>query len=169
MEGSIENIYPLSPMQQGMLFHTLLAPEAAHYFEQVSYRLEGELDAEAMRGAWQRVVDRHEALRTGFLWEDLDEPLQVVLGKVKLPFTVEDWRALSEPVQRQRLDAFLQADRRAGFDLNVPPLMRIALLRVSNEAWEVVWSHHHLLLDGWSAGYVMAGGLDGLCLPLQRP
>ena len=111
----LEDVYPLSPMQKGMLFHTLLAPDAGVYFEQLGCRLRGGLRADAFRRAWQRVTDRHPVLRTGFNWESLDRPMQLVHRRVELPWDAQDWRGLSDADQGGRLEAFLAADRRRGF------------------------------------------------------
>jgi amino acid adenylation domain-containing protein/non-ribosomal peptide synthase protein (TIGR01720 family) len=145
----VEDIYPLTPMQQGMLFHTLYEPESGEYFEQLSPVLYGDLDPAAFRAAWQRVVDRHPVLRTALVWEGTDESFQVVLSQVELPWREEDWRGLPGAAQRERLEDWLRADRRQGFDLTRAPLQRMALIRLSEDAWQVVWSHHHLLLDAW--------------------
>jgi amino acid adenylation domain-containing protein/non-ribosomal peptide synthase protein (TIGR01720 family) len=146
----VEDLYPLSPTQQGLLFHTLYAPRSAVYFEQVSVRLSGELDVAAFREAWRRVVERHAVLRTAFAWEDLEEPLSIVRRNVDLPWEEQDWRGASATEDRRRLEGFLDQDRKKGFDLTEAPLMRLAVLRVEEDAWYLVWSHHHLLLDGWS-------------------
>src|SRR5436190_11530955 len=121
----IEAIYPLSPLQQGMLFHTLYAPKTAVYFGQFHCTLQGNINVNAVNWAWQRVVDRHPILRTAFVWEGLDKPLQVVGRRVKLPFIEEDWRGIPPVDQQKRLDAFLQADRARGFDLAHAPVMRV--------------------------------------------
>jgi amino acid adenylation domain-containing protein len=147
---NIEDIYPLSPMQQGMLFHSLYAPETGVYFEQSSWTLRGDLDVPAFGRAWQWILDRHSALRTSFLWEDLDEPLQVVHRQVELPFEWRDWLSLPEHEQESRLEVFLQTDRERGFELSKAPLMRLALMQTAEDTFQFVWSHHHLLLDGWS-------------------
>ena len=147
---AIENIYPLSPMQQGMLFHTLYAPQSGVYFEQMTCELEGDLDRDAFRAAWQRVMDRHGVLRTAFDWQNMDEPVQVVLRGLSLPLHEEDWRDVPGEEQGARLDAFLASDRERGFDLATPPLLRLALFRTADRRHRLVWSHHHLLLDGWS-------------------
>ena len=89
---NIDGIYPLSPVQQGMLFHSLLAPESGVYFNQVLYTLSGRLQKVAMQRAWQQVVDRHEALRTLFVWKEREKPLQVVRRGVTLPWEELDWR-----------------------------------------------------------------------------
>ncbi|HZA24232.1 MAG TPA: condensation domain-containing protein, partial [Dehalococcoidia bacterium] len=151
---NVEDIYPLSPMQQGMLFHTLQAPESGMYFEQVSGVLGG-VEAAGFAWAWQQVLERHPVLRTAFLWEGLEEPLQVVRKRADLSWTEEDWRGVPPHEQPARLEAFLEADRARGFELSQAPLMRCALLRVAEERYYFVWSHHHLLLDGWSLPLVL--------------
>jgi amino acid adenylation domain-containing protein/non-ribosomal peptide synthase protein (TIGR01720 family) len=145
---NIETFYPLSPLQKGLLFHSVFAPESALYFQQLNCTITGDFDAEAWKQAWQMVVDRHPVLRTGFLWEGLKEPVQVVHRQAELPIVEEDWTAFDNG--DQPLEAFLRADRRRGFDLAHPPLMRLALLRSAEQQYRFVWSHHHLILDGWS-------------------
>jgi NRPS condensation-like uncharacterized protein len=151
----VEDIYPLSPLQQGLLFHTLQAPESGVYFEQLSAVLGGDLEVASFKRAWQKVLERHALLRTAFYWEELSEPLQVVHRQVELPWVEEDWRGLSPNEQQGRFEAFLEADRGRGFELGQAPLMRGALLRVAEDAHQFVWSFHHLLLDGWSLPLVL--------------
>ena len=147
---NIENIYPLSPMQEGMLFHTLYAAEPGMYFVQIGWTLRGSLDAAAFVRAWEEVVARHAILRTGFAWERLERPVQIVRKQVKLPLIELDLRGLSADEQGARVAAFTEEDRRRGFDLAKAPLLRIALLRLADDVYRFVWSRHHILLDGWS-------------------
>ena len=147
---NIEDIYELSPMQHGLLFHTLAAPNSGVYFEQLSYTLQGHLDIAASKRAWQKVVERHPILRTAFYWQDLDRPYQVVYRQVDLPIAQQDWRELSAIEQQQRLEVFLQSDRDRGFELSQAPLMRLALIQLADDTYQFVRSHHHILLDGWS-------------------
>jgi amino acid adenylation domain-containing protein/non-ribosomal peptide synthase protein (TIGR01720 family) len=146
----IEDIYPLSPIQEGLLFQSLYAPEAAVYFEQLSCNLRGAFDVDAFKQAWQELTDRHPILRTSFVWEKLERPLQVVSRRVDLPLEQQDWRDLYANEQAKQFEALLEADRRRGFDLSEPSLMRLTLLRTGEDSYRFVWSHHHLLLDGWS-------------------
>ncbi|NOX37607.1 MAG: amino acid adenylation domain-containing protein, partial [Calditrichaeota bacterium] len=146
----VEDIYPLTPMQQGMLFHYLLAPQSGIYVEQLSATLKGKLDMEAFRRAWEMVLKRHSILRTGFVWEGLEEPHQVVYREAKIPVEVKDWRSVSPEDRQQRLLNFLNEQRRRGFDLHQPPLMRVHILQLEADTVQLVWTYHHLLVDGWA-------------------
>lgn len=147
---SIEDIYELSPLQQGMLFHTLSTPEIGLYFEQVSIRLGGRLNVPALARAWQHVVDRHSILRTSFHWEGLEKPLQVVHRQATLPIQRFDWRGHSSAEQQAQLMAYLKQDLEQGFDLTKAPLMRLAVVRLGEATYQFISSHHHIILDGWS-------------------
>jgi len=147
---NIESIYPLSHLQQGMLFHTLHEPELGVYFEQFCLTLAGNLDIKLFQQACIQVVKRHPVLRTLVVWEKQEKPLQVVCKQVDLPWQIYDWRALSTKTQRKRLAAFIQADRIQGFVLDKAPLMRFTLIQVADDIYEFIWSFHHLLIDGWS-------------------
>ncbi|HEX8091100.1 MAG TPA: condensation domain-containing protein, partial [Blastocatellia bacterium] len=146
---NIESIYELSPMQQGMLFHSLHSPNSGMYVEQLSCTLRGRLNSPALERAWLRVVERHAVLRTSFHWKELDKPLQLVQRNVTLPFDRQDWRGVERARQRERFDALLAEDRSRGFALSEAPLMRLALVRMGEDSFRFLWSHHHLLLDGW--------------------
>ena len=152
--NNVAESYPLSPMQKGMLFHSLSAPHSGVDIEQVICTLSEKLDVAALRQAWERVVERHAVLRTGFHWGDL-QPRQEVHRHVRLQFEHKDWRRLPEREQQSRLDAYLQADRRRGFELSVPPLMRVALFHVGEVKHILVWNFHHLLLDARAMGALL--------------
>ena len=172
---SVEDIYPLSPMQQGMLFHTLLDPEAGTYIEQTCCILRGQVRSDIFQRAWQQMVDRHTILRTGFVWEGVATPLQVVYRHVDLPFRYEDWRTLPTKEQQARLEAMLAEDRARGFDLASAPLMRLSLVRIADDAWHFSWVHHHLLIDGWSLPlllqecFTLYAGMIGGAPPVLPP
>jgi amino acid adenylation domain-containing protein len=154
-DKNIETICALSPMQEGLLFHALLTPGSAVYFEQVCCRL-GKLESIAkFRHAWQMAVDRHAALRTGFYWKNRKRPLQIVRRECTLPWIEEDWRGIGADEQRTRLNALLIADRQEGFAFDKAPLMRCRLLRLTDNGYQFIWSHHHLILDGWSASLIV--------------
>ncbi|MEH1989379.1 MULTISPECIES: non-ribosomal peptide synthetase [unclassified Nostoc] len=151
---NIENFYPLSPMQQGILFHSLAAPKSGIYFEQFSWTIHGKLNITAFHRAWQHIIERHSILRTCFVWEGLKEPVQIVHRQVALPWQEYNWQDLSPEEQQQKLELFLQSDRSSGFELKQPPLMRLTLVQLSDISYNFTWSHHHLLLDGWSVALV---------------
>jgi alpha-ketoglutarate-dependent taurine dioxygenase len=147
---NVADLYPLSPMQQGMLFHTLFEPESGAYLMHVIGTLPERLNVAAFRKAWERLLTRHPVLRTCFVWEGMNEPLQVVREKVELPWEEHDWSGLPPSEQEGRLKEFLRADRRRGFDLSKAPLMRLTLARIDGGASRLIWSYHHIILDGWS-------------------
>ncbi|SAL39736.1 non-ribosomal peptide synthetase [Caballeronia telluris] len=149
----IDDIYPLSPMQQGILFHSLFAPEQSTYVNQLVTTLVAP-DVERLRAAFDAAVPRHDILRTGFT-PDEDAPMQIVHRQARMPFDVLDWRGHQADLPAA-LDTWLAADRAQGFDLAAPPLMRVTLIRVTDDEWRLVWTRHHLLLDGWSTARLFA-------------
>jgi amino acid adenylation domain-containing protein len=175
---NIEAIYYLSPLQQGLLFHAVYERETDPYVSQTGFVLNGVLQMEAFEHAWQTAVDRHPILRTGFVWAGVEKPLQIVHRTVAIPIQRLDWRGLTENEHREALAAWLQSDRRTGFDLLRPPIMRVTLMQIADDAWYFVNSHHHILLDGWSFSLVLREALvhyeaftrgASLRLPLPRP
>lgn len=150
--SKVKDFYPLSPMQAGMLFHSLMDSGSGVYVKQVTYALSGELNIPALERAWREVVERYAILRTFFVWEDLKNPVQVVKESVGAELHQERWSNLSEIELQQRFDAYLQADRLRGFDLAQPPLMRMALISLDNDNYRLIWTWHHILIDGWSEG-----------------
>ncbi|WP_342242120.1 condensation domain-containing protein, partial [Inquilinus sp. OTU3971] len=142
--AEVEDLYPLSPMQQGMLFHSLQAPEL--YVTQVRVDVDG-LDAGRFGRAWEAAVEAHAILRTGFLWQG-DKPLQLVRRRVPSPVEHLDWRG--KPDLEQALAELAAADRARGFDLAVAPLLRVLLVRTTADRHRLILTSHHLLLDGWS-------------------
>jgi amino acid adenylation domain-containing protein/non-ribosomal peptide synthase protein (TIGR01720 family) len=165
----VEDIYPLTPLQAGMLFHSLVDAGAGTYLDQARLLLAGVAAPEALGAAWQAVVDRTPALRTAVVWENVDEPVQVVWSRATLPVTYHDWRDLPEteldavlrptdgaPAADSALGGLLAADRAAGCELGTAPLMRLTIARLPGDRVLVVWTTHHLIMDGWSLGQVFA-------------
>ncbi|WP_093588682.1 non-ribosomal peptide synthetase [Lentzea waywayandensis] len=143
----LADVYPLSPLQQGMLFHAVESPDKGVYWTQDVRELTGPLDVDAMRAAWQLVLDRHPALRTGFVWEGVREPLQVVVGDVEVPFEVHDWTSVTDP--DAAIEELLAADRARGCDLSAAPLLRVVVASGRDRHW-ILLAFHHLYADGWS-------------------
>ncbi|MEM7349676.1 MAG: non-ribosomal peptide synthase/polyketide synthase, partial [Acidobacteriota bacterium] len=175
--AGLEDAYFLSPMQEGLLFHNLYEGDAGFYVTQLACRLRG-LDIETFAGAWQRVVDHEPVLRTAISWSASERPIQVVGRRLELPLTVDDWRDLAPEDQDRRFDRLIDSERQRGFDLSEAPLMRLQLVRLSADTYRLLWSHHHILLDGWSVPLLLGeiffayGSLargQELRLPQRRP
>ncbi|MGH3992693.1 MAG: condensation domain-containing protein, partial [Pseudonocardiaceae bacterium] len=153
---SVEDIYPLTPLQAGMLFHSLVDTEGRAYFNQLRLGLSGVSDPQAFGTAWQRVVDRTPILRSSVVWDGVDEPLQVVHRAVTLPITHYDWRDLPVVDRARELQRVLAEDNAAGMDLTAAPLMRMVIARLPGDEVVLIWTSHHIVLDGWSTGEVFA-------------
>ncbi|HOE40072.1 MAG TPA: condensation domain-containing protein, partial [Rhodoferax sp.] len=173
----VEDIYALSPLQEGMLFHVLREPDAGMYFQQAAFTMTG-LAIPAFERAWQRLVDRHPILRTSFHWEGREKPVQVVHRNLVMKVERLDWRAFPPAEQEAHLTEFLREDRQRGLPLDQAPVQRITLIQIADNAHHYVWSHHHILLDGWSGpllfkelfGFYEAFRRGGdLNLPKPRP
>ncbi len=149
------NSYPASPMQQEMLYRSLSAPHSGADVDQILCRLPAALNGVAFRQAWERVVQRHVILRSGFRASGL-QGRQEVHRQVRLHFEQKDWRGLTERERAGRMDAYLQAERRRGFELNVPPLMRLVLFHEGNAKHVLAWTFHRLLLDERACVAVLA-------------
>ncbi|MEQ0563558.1 non-ribosomal peptide synthase/polyketide synthase [Amycolatopsis sp. NEAU-NG30] len=150
----VEDIYPLTPLQAGMVFHSLVDHGSTAYFDQFRLRLAGVRDPAALAEAWQRVVDRTPILRSSTVWDGVDEPVQRVHRAVRVPVTHHDWRALTPDEQQAALEKLLADDQAQGMDLTTPPLMRLAIARVADDEVQLLWTSHHVLLDGWSTAQV---------------
>ncbi|GCF10241.1 non-ribosomal peptide synthetase [Dictyobacter arantiisoli] len=158
--GQLSDMYPLSAVQEGMLFHSLYAQTAGVYIEQFSCLITGQLEQELFAQAWQHIAMQHAALRTTFRWEDVDEPYQIVWSQISLPIESHDWQHYTPQQQQNLLETFLSDDRARNFDLQQAPLMRLTLLRLDGETTRMIWTYHHLLLDGWSLPLILQGVFD---------
>ncbi|WP_349367914.1 amino acid adenylation domain-containing protein [Salinarimonas sp.] len=152
-----EAIYGLTPMQETMLLYSDAAGAGA-FVGQLACRLLGPLDAAALERAFEALLARHPALRTAFVSQGLERPLQVVAARVALPFRIVDWSGLPGDERSAREAAFLEEDVATRFAPDSAPLMRVALIRASDEDHLLVWTRHHVLMDGWS----MALAIDEL-------
>lgn len=153
-QPNVESIYPLSPIQKGILFHSILAPGTGVYILQRAYDLYG-LDPKAFKRTWQTLINKVPMFRTLFFNLESKEPLQAVLKKVDLPLLEEDWRHLDGNTLKTRFDDLLTEDRQRGFTFDQAPLMRLYLLQIKDNCYRFMWSHQHILLDGWSNAVVM--------------
>jgi amino acid adenylation domain-containing protein len=178
LSDAIENSYALSPMQQGMVFHSLYAGHAGAEIEQMIYTLREDLQPEIFVLAWQQVICRHAILRTGFRWEGLDAPVQQVHRAGTPQWRREDWRGASAEQQQNRLDTYLREDRVQGFQLTESSLNRFALFRTGEAEYQFIWTFHHAIIDGHSfilvlkevfAFYAALRKGEVLQMPLPRP
>ena len=161
---NISNLYPLSPLQEGMLYHALREPESRAYFEQIDFEAPSGLNTEAYQQAWQDLVERHDILRTVFAVRKLPQPLQIVLRNAPLALTHEDLRALPADEAQARIAVYRDNDLAQGFDLTAAVSMRLCLFTLpegEKVRHRVVWSFHHILLDGWSLA-ILQSDLDAL-------
>ncbi|MGH3548469.1 MAG: condensation domain-containing protein, partial [Pseudonocardiaceae bacterium] len=152
---NVEDVYPLTPLQAGLVFHSLLDTGSAAYVAQIRLRLSG-ADAQALGTAWQRVVDRTPLLRSSVVWEGVDEPLQVVYRDVVLPTAYHNWRGMAEVERDRELQRVAAKDRAAGADVTAAPLLRLVIATLPDDEVLLVWTTHHVMLDGWSMGAVFA-------------
>ncbi|MGM0887833.1 MAG: non-ribosomal peptide synthase/polyketide synthase [Bacillota bacterium] len=149
----ITDLYPLSPLQEGMIFHTLHDQGDEHsapYMVQLSFLFKGKLDVLTFEQAWKSTIQRHEIFRSAFVWDEIEEPLQVVYEHIPFKLNEVDWRALSDEEKEEKRKAFLASDRKQAFLFDEAPLMRVTVIQEAEEEYRVVWTHHHILLDGWS-------------------
>ncbi len=153
----LADAYPLSPLQQGILFHALEAPDSGVYVNQLSGTLPGTLDLDALRRTWDLLTERHPVLRTCFVWEGegIERPLQCVLERAEIPIEYEDW-SVRDP-ERAEADwaERLRTDLASGFVLDRAPLMRMQIIRTGPNSLRFLWTRHHLLLDGWSSARLL--------------
>ncbi|MFL5000740.1 MAG: amino acid adenylation domain-containing protein, partial [Xanthobacteraceae bacterium] len=148
----IEDILPLSPLQQGLLFHALYDAQAPDiYTVQLELGLEGELDSAALDAAVHTLLARHTSLRACFSHEELSQPVQIILPDVVPSWRRFDLSSLNEPGRQQRVARIVAAERADRFDVASGPLMRFAVIRLAADRHRLVLTNHHLLLDGWSA------------------
>ena len=160
------NSFPLSPMQHGMLMESLRSPQGAgFYIEQIVFTINEDLDINRFKAAWQKIILHHDILRLGFLWKNLDQPLQYVSPPGNTEIEINDWNAVSKAETDEFLAMFLKADRRLGFSLAKPPLFRIALIKNDRAKYTCVWSFHHAIADGRS----MVSILKDLFLLYRNP
>ncbi len=145
----VEAIYDTTSMQQGMLFHSMLDGNGASYTNQLFCDFVGEVQITALSAAWQVLVSRHEALRTSFIGLESEQPQQIVRLDASLALRFEDWRDIPEERISTALNVYRKNDKSIGFNLQQAPLIRIHLIQLSDERYHFIWTHHHLLTDGW--------------------
>ncbi|MET9660090.1 non-ribosomal peptide synthase/polyketide synthase [Streptomyces sp. NPDC006510] len=152
----LDEVLPLAPLQEGLLFHALYETDADSYTVQLSLDMTGELDGDALAAAAGQVLRRHGNLRAGFWHEGGGQPVQFIPTEVELPWFSYDVTAQPEGERDAELDRILSAELAAGFDPARPPLIRFALVRLAADRYRFVVTNHHILLDGWSMPVLLA-------------
>lgn len=150
MNKNIQAIYPLTSLQEGILYHTIEMQNSDIYFQQFSCVLEGLKDANKWQQSWQQVAQSHPAMRTLFAWKNQAKPLQIVRNKISLPWHELDWQTLESSQQTSQWASLTLRDRDANFDLSTAPLTRFTLVNLGNNRYYFLFSFHHIILDGWS-------------------
>nr|WP_277714027.1 non-ribosomal peptide synthetase [Paenibacillus mucilaginosus] len=152
--GEIENVYALTPMQ-GMLFHSRLDPQAGAYVNQMHLTLRGRLDEEVLQRSWQTVIGRHAALRTSIDTGWRSQPLQVVFRRRALAVEYIDLRSMTPAEQQAEAASWMEADRLRGYDVESEMLMRVAVMETGGDTCHLLWSFHHIVMDGWCLPLVL--------------
>ncbi|HLP57633.1 MAG TPA: amino acid adenylation domain-containing protein, partial [Candidatus Deferrimicrobium sp.] len=151
--ANAEDIYTLTPMQEGMLFYTLADDSSHSYCEQMSYRIHGKLDIPAVERSLNELFKRHDILRTAFVYKDIERPVQVVLKERVIDFYFEDISKIDKSEEKEvYINRFKEKDRERSFDLSKNALMRVSILRTGEMEYEFIWSGHHIIMDGWCLG-----------------
>lgn len=146
---AIENIYALTPLQYGFIFHSLYAPTSDQYCVQIHWRCTVDLDVLRLIKAWELLIKQHEVLRTAFVWEGVIEPVQIVYENAVLDWDYEDWSSCEADDIDKQLENFLCEERNKNFDLTMPCLMRFHVIYLGKNKYELIWSSHHIIFDGW--------------------
>lgn len=153
---NLKDIYPLSPMQAGILFHVLSDKDSRAYNPQHSFRISENINISALETSYKELLKRHEALRSVFVFKKVPEPLQLVLKMQKSAFYFEDLRNLPDLAEQEHyLKTYKQKDLERSFDLSQDALLRISLFQLDNASFEMIWTNHHIILDGWSLGIIL--------------
>lgn len=152
---NVKAIFPLSPLQSGILFHSLMNQDQGEYFEQLSFKVLGSLEIALLKKSYLELVKRHEILRTVFIYEGVKQPVQAVLHQIESEFYLQDLTSIKSEAQTKTCDEFKVADRKRGFDFAKDFLARLSILKLSAMEHLVVFSFHHILMDGWSLGIII--------------
>ncbi|MCP5053276.1 MAG: non-ribosomal peptide synthetase, partial [bacterium] len=147
--------YPLTPMQEGMLYHSFLEKSSV-YLGQASYRLHARFDIPLVEKSLNRLFKRYDILRTAFIHEDLDRPMQVVLKDREVDFYFQDLRTQTAEDQETFIKQYREKDINRVFDLSNEPLLRVAVVRLGEDRYEFTWTNHHILIDGWCLSILIA-------------
>ncbi|WP_128894536.1 non-ribosomal peptide synthetase [Longirhabdus pacifica] len=151
-KDDIKDIYELSPLQKGILFHYLKDPSSHAYFQQMTLTIQGKFQVDDMEDSLNALIKKHDILRTVFMHKQFKNPMQVVWKERKANISFQDISSLQEKEKQAYVDRFLEEDKRKGFDLSSDLLLRFSVIQTGEETYQMIWSHHHILIDGWCLG-----------------
>jgi len=147
--NNIKDIYSLSPMQEGMLYYSLWDKESNAYFEQSLLSIEGSLNMHYLEESFNRLIERYDILRTVFVYEKVERPVQVVMKSRKAYIPIENIEDLTEAEKKAFVEEFKMKDRQRGFNLSKDILMRMSVIKTDRDLYKLIWSFHHIIMDGW--------------------
>ncbi|MFS0655871.1 amino acid adenylation domain-containing protein [Bacillus sp. 179-C3.3 HS] len=151
----IQKVYPLTPMQEGMLYHAMLDPNSSSYFTQLELGISGEFDLGLFEKSINELIRTYDILRTAFVYQQLQKPRQVVLAERHADVYREDLTNLNHQAQQKVLDQYKKQVRKQGFHLTNDLLLKVAVFQLDESNWHLIWSNHHMIMDGWSMGVIM--------------
>ncbi|MPQ34067.1 hypothetical protein E4V42_21995 [Clostridium estertheticum] len=152
---NLEDVYDLSPCQLDDLKKYIDSPTEGWFHENLVFEFHGKIDVEIFRECWEKILKCHSILRTGFLFNNLEKPVQAVFKDVKLPLEILNWHELDEGKRNEQFDKLIQEDKLIPYQLEKAPLMRLSLILCPNDHFILWWRFHHLLMDGWSFSIVL--------------
>ncbi len=147
VKGDIKFIYSLTPMQEGILYHSLVDEQSTSYIFQTRFRMSGKLDIEKVKESLSLLTEKYDILSTMFFYKKVSKPRQVVLHERKIECNVIELSKMNE--QEKEVAKIQQSDIQRGFDLEKDSLLRMTILRKSEEEHVLLWSSHHIIMDGW--------------------
>lgn len=151
----IEKVANLTPLQEGMLFHTVMEPESQAYYEQVRMTIRGELNLEALQKSFETLVQRHETLRSNIYHKSASRSRLIVFKERNPTLRYENLTNIPEAEQAEAIRSYADADRNHRYDLSKDLLIRLAVLQTQTNAYTLLLSFHHIIMDGWCLGIVM--------------
>lgn len=156
LPNKIEKFCPLLPMQASMLYQSLLKNDVQLFFQQIEFIIKGNFDIKIFEKALDSLSKRHEVLRTLIIQNEISEPIQVVLNNKKVKLQFVDFSLLNKEQLDTKISELRQMDREKGISLNSNDLLRVAVIKISMSVTNVMFSFHHILMDGWCISLIFS-------------
>lgn len=153
--SNIKDLYRLSPMQEGILYHYMKANESSAYFEQAVLSIEGKLDISHLEESFNKLIQGHDIFRTVFVYEKIVKPIQVVMKEQRVCIDAANIAHLAQEEQHLFIEAFKVNDKRRGFDLQKGMPIRLSVIQTGTASYKLIWSFHHIIMDGWCLGIIL--------------